>query len=123
MIYSLIAKETFVLGEYTTFDGDFSERCRKLMIQSRKDSAIKTYTKDDYSYHLFSNDEGFTFLCMTMSDTNHKIAINFLKKLEYKLMEHIGNSKRQRDLSFFITKTLKSLMVIHIIFLNVVSLL
>ena len=64
IIYALVARGTVILAEYTDKDGNFPRVAKKLIAKAEKTMVKKTYTKREYCFTLFTEDE-FSFLCMT----------------------------------------------------------
>jgi hypothetical protein len=80
IIYSLVARGTLVLAEYTSYDGDFPQIARKIIAKTPRTKQKKTYVKENYSFTFCSEDE-FTFLCMTEMNTSKEIIYKFLDSL------------------------------------------
>lgn len=83
IIYSLVARGSLVLAEYTNHDGDFPTFSRKLIAKSQKTATKKTLLKENFAFTYF-NQEDFTFLCMT--DTS------FSREVTYKFLDDLSNN-------------------------------
>ena len=107
IIYSLVAKGTFVLAEYTTHDGDFPEIARKLLAKTPKSPIKKTFVKENYSFTIFSI-KNYSFLVLTDSKTSRGKTHKFLDILS----EICTDEKHEKNNnSAQLTVQLKNLMV------------
>jgi hypothetical protein len=80
IIYSLVARGSLVLAEYTSFDGDFPSLARKILVKSQKSKSKKSFYKDNYVFTLFTEEE-FTFLCLNMNTVSKEISYKFLDQI------------------------------------------
>jgi vesicle-associated membrane protein 7 len=109
IIYSLVAKGTFILAEYTTHDGDFPEIARKLLAKTPKSPIKKTFLKENYSFTIFSIKD-FSFLVLTDSKTSRGKTHRFLDALSEICVDEKNEKNRN---SAQLTVLLKKLMVIQ----------
>lgn len=77
ILYALVARGSFVLAEYTSYDGDFPSVARRILSKFERTKHKKTLSKEEYSFTLFS-DEDFTFLCMNKCQVPKEVSYRFL---------------------------------------------
>ena len=80
IIYSLVARGTYILAEYTNHDGDFPNIARRILAKSQKTKSKTTYHKDDFAFVFFTEDD-FTFLCMNKSSLPRETSYKFVDQL------------------------------------------
>jgi hypothetical protein len=110
IIYSLVARGTLILAEYTSYDGDFPGLARKILAQTPKSKSKKTYTKDNYSFTLFSDNE-FTFLCLNKSAVPREISYRFLDQLAELFFSEQRKQDDSRSWNAFFSGKIRLLIV------------
>lgn len=110
IIYSFVARGSFVLSEYTAHDGDFPEIARKIISKANKSKIKTSYIKENFSFTFFSDGE-FTFLVMTDSGTNKAKAYGFLDELASIFYSDHSKSNNDSNWNAEFTLKIKELMV------------
>ena len=110
IIYSLVARGSLVLAEYTAHDGDFPEISRKIISKAVKSRLKTSYIKENYSFTFFSDDE-FTFLVMTNDSTTKQKIYSYLDELA-NIFYNDYQKSNSRTWNAEFTLKIKELMVI-----------
>jgi hypothetical protein len=110
IIYSLVARGTLILAEYTSFDGDFPTVARKILAKAEKSKMKKTMWKDNFAFTFFSEDE-FTFLCMTKTSVSREISFKFLDRLAQLFYSERRKQDDTKSWSAHFSVKMKQLMV------------
>eukprot|EP01086_Lenisia_limosa_P000392 TRINITY_DN106_c0_g1_i1.p1 TRINITY_DN106_c0_g1~~TRINITY_DN106_c0_g1_i1.p1 ORF type:complete len:251 (+),score=63.09 TRINITY_DN106_c0_g1_i1:129-881(+) len=79
IIYSLVARETTVLAEFTSTSGNFTTITRTLL--SKIDQEKMSYVYDKHAFHHIIHD-GMTFLCMADEAMGRNIPFAFLEDIK-----------------------------------------
>lgn len=108
IIYALVARSSFVLAEYTPYDGDYPSLARKILARSARSQAKTTLSKDDYAFSFFSDNE-FTFLCMNKVNVPKEVTYKFLDELSESFFSKHGRNEEQSWTAKF-TLTIKQLI-------------
>lgn len=80
IIYSLVARGTLVLAEYTPFDGDFPTVARRILVSSPKSKSKKSHYTQNYVFSMFTEDE-FSFLCVNQNNISKELTFKYLDQL------------------------------------------
>lgn len=112
IIYSFVARGTFVLAEYTDHDGDFPEISRKIIAKASKSGIKTSYIHNNYSFTFFS-DEEFTFLVMTDDSTSKLKTYAFLDELANLFYNDYSKTTNNSNWNAEFTLKMKDLMVLH----------
>ena len=111
IIYALVARGSFVLAEYTPYDGDYPSLARKIPAKSPKTQSKTTLSKDDYAFSFFS-DNDFTFLCMNKTNVSKDVTYKFLDELsESFFSKHGKNDAPGQNWTAKFTLNIKQLIV------------
>ncbi|KAL9653015.1 hypothetical protein ABK040_015530 [Willaertia magna] len=95
IIYSLIAKGTNVLCEYTESKGNFQQISRQIIekIPANKSTKV-SYLYDQYIFHiLVVGDFNLIFFCMSGKDFGSRIPFNFLEEIKNNFLEKYSLQK------------------------------
>ena len=109
IIYALVARSSFVLAEYTPYDGDYPSLARKILAKSPRSNTKTTLSKDDYAFSFFSDNE-FTFLCMNKTTVSKDVTYKFLDELAETFFSKHGRNEGQSWSAKF-TLNIKELIV------------
>ena len=112
IIYSLIAKKSLVIAEYTSHDGDFPEMARKILSKTKNTNNKKCFIKGNYTF-TFCSEEEFTFCCLTENSTSKEIAFKFLDNLAETFFDENtkNNIRTSQSSTAFLTILIKNLIV------------
>jgi len=90
IIYSLVARATQVLAEYTNNTGNFSTVTRVLLKKIPETDSKLSYIYDKYIFHYVVAD-GLTYLCMTDKDFTRLVAFQFLSEIKARFLATYGD--------------------------------
>ena len=85
--YGAIAKNKYVIADYTVFDDDFATRFQQLIHITTADGAIKATKQDTYACYIKSNTDGYSFGCMVSPLVASDIPNNFIERLQTKVYQ------------------------------------
>lgn len=113
ILYSLVAKGSLVIAEYSPYEEDFSSIAQKILMKNQSSSQKKIVSKEGYAFSYFS-ENNFTFLCLTKTDVPKHVAFKFLDTLTESFFCKYGktyDNEKKMSQSAQITLILKQLMV------------
>eukprot|EP00914_Ancora_sagittata_P004798 GHVO01010069.1.p1 GENE.GHVO01010069.1~~GHVO01010069.1.p1 ORF type:complete len:222 (+),score=25.19 GHVO01010069.1:324-989(+) len=90
LIYSVVARDTTVLAEYTDSIGNFHTVTRKLLPKLGLNTSKMSYTYDRYMFHCVSR-EGLTFLVMSTKDSGVQLPYAYLDEISAKFLESFAH--------------------------------
>ena len=112
--YGGIAKNKYVIADYTAFDGDFRVKFQKIVNSLPADGNIKATKLDEYTFYVKQNTDGYAFGCMVLAFVGSDVPNTFIESLQKRVHQRIedeveGDSgSTARDL----TKLIQELIVI-----------
>eukprot|EP01083_Nonionella_stella_P086679 240942_1 len=92
IIYSLVARSTHVLAEYTSggLTGNFSTVTRVLLNKIPDEDGRMSYVYDSYVFHYLVSDE-LTYLCMADEEFGRVIPFNMLEDIKNRFVATYGD--------------------------------
>ena len=114
--YGVVAKNTYVIADYTKYDGDFPTVFQQIINSTEKTNKITVYTREEYSYYIRHNTDGFAFGCLASVLTPTDFANKFLENLQARVYAYIDDKAcdpSPHATSSVFTKLIKSLIVIY----------
>ena len=111
--YGGVAKNKYVLADYTVFDGEFRAKFQQIANSSIPDGAIKATKGDSYTCYMKSNSDGYSFGCMVSPLISSDIPNAFIEKLQEKAYRHLdyGTDGDTGSTSRNLTKLIKEVIV------------
>eukprot|EP01022_Parablepharisma_sp_SALTPOND_P016728 TRINITY_DN2522_c0_g1_i1.p1 TRINITY_DN2522_c0_g1~~TRINITY_DN2522_c0_g1_i1.p1 ORF type:complete len:990 (-),score=81.73 TRINITY_DN2522_c0_g1_i1:555-3524(-) len=87
--YGGIAKNKYVVADYTAFDGDFRTKFQQLVNAAKPDGGIKATKQESYVCYIKSNSDGYSFGCMVSSLVSSDVPNKFIDNLQRKVYQHL----------------------------------
>uniref|UniRef100_A0A7S0J027 V-SNARE coiled-coil homology domain-containing protein n=1 Tax=Calcidiscus leptoporus TaxID=127549 RepID=A0A7S0J027_9EUKA len=89
IIYSLVARGTCVLAEFTGTSGNFTTVTRRILEKLPREDSRMSYVYDSHVFHyLVAN--GLVYLCMAGEDFGRRLPFAFLEDVARKWMDMYG---------------------------------
>ena len=112
--YGGIAKNKYVLADYTVFDDDFSAEFQQLVHMAKPDDSIQVNKQDTYTCHIKSNPDGYSFGCAVSPLASSDVPGNFLDNLQKKVYHELTNENETEGGSRAVrlTKIIRELIVL-----------
>ncbi|PRP80471.1 synaptobrevin domain-containing protein [Planoprotostelium fungivorum] len=113
IIYSVVARETIILAEYSSARGNFDQVAKRILekIPATPDSkAVYVYERHVFHY-MVSN--GITFMCMADESFGRRVPFAFLEDLQKRFHSTYGEHAKMAhsySLNSDMSKIMKSLM-------------
>ncbi|KAF9976036.1 hypothetical protein BGZ65_007996, partial [Modicella reniformis] len=92
IIYTLIARGTTILTEYSASSGNFSTVAEQILGKLPPGNSKLTYSYDGYLFHYISED-GLTYMCMADSSFGRRIPFAFLQDIKEKFLDQYGRER------------------------------
>jgi len=93
IIYSIVARGSTVLAEYSNSTGNFTQITRRILDKIPQQDGKMSYVYDKHVFHYVCYD-GITFLCMTEQSFSRSLAFAFLEDIKQRFGAQYGNTKR-----------------------------
>jgi len=93
LIYSLVARETVILAEFTSTSGNFTTVTRRILERIPQKESKMSYVYDRHIFHILV-EEGLTFLCMADEEFGRRIPFAFLDDIKNRFIATYGNRGR-----------------------------
>lgn len=93
LIYAVIAKETTVLAESASSEGNFASAAANIIekiAEQQKPYQKLTYVYDQYLFHYIV-ENGLIFMCMADSETGRRVPFTFLEDVKKQFTETYGD--------------------------------
>jgi len=90
IIYSVVARGTCVLAEFTTISGNFMTVTRRILEKIPVSDSKMSYVYDRHIFHYVVT-EGLVFLCMADEDFGRRLPFTFLDDVIKRWMNAYGN--------------------------------
>jgi len=81
LIYSLVARETVILAEFTSTSGNFTTVTRRILERIPQKESKMSYVYDRHIFHILVED-ALTFLCMADEEFGRRIPFAFLDDIK-----------------------------------------
>lgn len=111
--YGAVAKNRYVIADYTAYDGDFRVKFQKIVSSTLADGSIKASKQDDYKCYVRHNPDGYAFGCVVSALVGSEVPNRFIETMQQRVYQHLedeveGDSgSTARDL----TKLIQELIV------------
>ena len=109
--YGVIAKNRYVVADYTKYDGDFPTIFQQIINATPQTDKIAVYTRDERSYYIRHNSDGYAFGCLVPAIMPADGPTKFLEKLQTRV--YAGKSSTPRATASVFTKIIRELVVIY----------
>jgi len=93
IIYSIVARGSTVLAEYSSSTGNFTQITRRILDKIPQQDGKMSYVYDKHVFHYVCHD-GITYLCMTEQSFSRSLAFAFLEDIKQRFGSSYGNTKR-----------------------------
>lgn len=117
IVYCLVSRESNILAQFSHTSGNFTEVAFKLLQNLPKEQGRKSYSHNDYIFHL-NRDGNIIFLCMANKSFSQARAFAFLADIQEKWYGSYGdkgNTAPTLGMNADFARTLRTQMVyIHI---------
>jgi len=90
IIYSLIARGTTVLAEYTATSGNFTTVTRRILDKIPPNDSRMSYVYDRHLFHCMVQD-GLTYLCMADEEFGRRVPFTFLEDIKNRFKATYGD--------------------------------
>lgn len=94
IIYSLVARGTCVLAEFTMTSGNFPTVTRRILERIPSDATRMSYVYDDHVFHYLLQD-GIIFLCMADAEFGRRLPFAFLEDIAQRFFSTYGDRGMQ----------------------------
>jgi len=91
IIYSVVARATTVLAEYSTAKGNFDQVARRILDKIGGTDSKMSYVYDRHIFHYWV-DDGLTFLCMADEEFGRRIPFAFLEEIHQRFVRTFGRA-------------------------------
>jgi len=117
--YAVVAKNTYVLADYQRYEGEFPVKFQQIINNSTASNKITTYTKNEHTYYLKHNLDGYAFGCLVLTGTPAELPMKFLEFLQAKTYGYMASiaDNVSNSASSVLTKYIHDLVVFYLIFL------
>eukprot|EP00826_Nyctotherus_ovalis_P002119 TRINITY_DN1039_c0_g1_i17.p1 TRINITY_DN1039_c0_g1~~TRINITY_DN1039_c0_g1_i17.p1 ORF type:complete len:123 (-),score=25.44 TRINITY_DN1039_c0_g1_i17:493-861(-) len=110
--YGGIAKNKYVVADYTVFDDDFSGEFQQLVHIARPDGSIKVSKQDTYTCYIQSNADGYSFGCVVSPLAAAGLPGRFLEELQRKVYQELGHGDEgEGSTAVRLTKLIREVVV------------
>ncbi|XP_042058503.1 putative vesicle-associated membrane protein 726 [Salvia splendens] len=92
LIYSLVARGTVVLADYTEFKGNFNTIASQYLQKLSASNNRFTYTCDDHTFNYLV-DNGFTYCVVAVESAGRQLPIAFLERIKDDFTKKYGGGK------------------------------
>ncbi|KAL1536179.1 putative vesicle-associated membrane protein 726 [Salvia divinorum] len=92
LIYSLVARGTVVLADYTEFKGNFSTIASQCLQKLSASNNRFTYTCDDHTFNYLV-ENGFTYCVVAVESAGRQLPIAFLERVKDDFTKKYGGGK------------------------------
>lgn len=93
IIYSIVARGTTVLAEFSAAQGNFAEVTRRILEKIPAQDSKMSYVYDKHIFHYVVNG-GLTFLCMADEDFGRRIPFMYLEDIKNRFRSTYGDRGR-----------------------------
>eukprot|EP01111_Echinosteliopsis_oligospora_P005942 TRINITY_DN1973_c0_g1_i1.p1 TRINITY_DN1973_c0_g1~~TRINITY_DN1973_c0_g1_i1.p1 ORF type:complete len:269 (-),score=68.10 TRINITY_DN1973_c0_g1_i1:83-889(-) len=93
IIYSLVARGSCVLAEYTATSGNFTTVTRRILDKIPPQDSKMSYVYDRHIFHYIV-DDGITYLCMADEEFGRRIPFAFLEDIKNRFKATYGDRGR-----------------------------
>ncbi|XP_042029352.1 putative vesicle-associated membrane protein 726 [Salvia hispanica] len=92
LIYSLVARGTVVLADYTEFKGNFGTIAAQCLQKLSASNNRFSYTCDDHTFNYLV-DNGFTYCVVAVESAGRQLPIAFLERIKDDFTKKYGGGK------------------------------
>ncbi|KVI08248.1 Longin domain-containing protein [Cynara cardunculus var. scolymus] len=92
LIYSLVARGTVVLAEYTEFTGNFQSVATQCLQKLPASNNRFTYNCDGHTFNYLI-DQGYTYCVVAVESAGRELPIAFLERVKDDFMKRYGTGK------------------------------
>lgn len=93
IIYSLVARKSVILAEYTGSTGNFTTITKRILDKIPSQNSKMSYVYDKHVFHYIVND-GLTFMCMADEAFSRRLAFAFLEDIKGRFHSSFGDRGR-----------------------------
>lgn len=93
IIYSLVARGSTVLAEFTSTSGNFTTVTRRILEKIPQNDSKMSYVYDRHIFHYVVS-EGITYLCMADEDFGRRVPFAFLEDIKGRFKAAYGDRGR-----------------------------
>eukprot|EP00736_Rhodelphis_marinus_P003273 Rmarinus@m.26297 len=90
LIYSLVARGSCVLAEFTTTSGNFTTVTRCILEKIQQKDGAMSYVYNKHVFHILI-DQGLTYLCMADEDFGRRLPFAFLHDVKERFKAAYGD--------------------------------
>ena len=93
IIYSLVARKSTILAEYTGSTGNFTTITKRILDKIPSQNSKMSYVYDRHVFHYIV-DDGLTFLCMSVENFSRRLCFAFLEDIKGRFRSSYGDRGR-----------------------------
>eukprot|EP00775_Hariotina_reticulata_P008410 gene8410-8594_t len=94
LLYSLVARGTVVLAEYSNVSGNANTIAVRILERLPNEDTKVTYIQDRHMFHILVQ-EGLTFLCMAEDSAGRRIPFAFMEDIRSQFLSKYGDTWSQ----------------------------
>lgn len=110
ILYSLVARDGIVLGEFTTKTGNFQAVTRLLLPRVPRTTSRMSYVYDENIFHHYFSPEGYCYLAMCPRCTNFSVPYLFLQDIAERVERRIPQKTLRQAIALSLNSTLAPLL-------------
>lgn len=114
--YAGLAKNGYVIADYSTSEDDFRVEFQKILTSSGKsDSPTQIVRQDQRVFYLRHHPDGYVFVCMASALCDEKAPNEFLDALQKQAQVYLGKGENEdsgaKSAATDLTKIMRGLLV------------
>ncbi|MDR3547559.1 MAG: hypothetical protein P4M11_04675 [Candidatus Pacebacteria bacterium] len=115
--YGVVAKNKYVVADYTKFDGDFPAIFQQIINTTPATNKVTVLSRGDQAYYVRPNTDGYVFGCMASSLTPNEVPRKFLEELQARVYAYVdrqgqGKSAAPSSTAAVFTRLIREIMVL-----------